>query len=763
MSESGDSAARRGLFRRIAPWARRIGLGRKLALALAVLAVLSGIATYAAMTEVGPFTADPSSQTVFMLLNLDLVLLLMLGAVLARRIVALWAERRRGLAGSRLHVRLVLLFSLVAVTPTVLVALFSALFFNVGLQGWFSERVRTAIDESRAVAQAYLEEHRQAIAGDVLAMAASLDRAGPRLLSNKPRKFKQFVAEQANARGLTEAIVFRGSGRVVARSGYTFSLEFEQIPYWALSKARQGRVAILSTESDDRVRALVQLNNFVNTYVFVGRFVDRSVIAHIERTREAVQAYQNLEGQRTDIEVTFALIFVVVALLVLFAAIWVGLTFTTRLARPIMRLIDASEKVRDGDLTVRVPEEPAVDELTSLARAFNRMTGQLASQRQELVDANRVLDERRRFTETVLAGVTAGVVGLDAGGVVTLANQSACALLAADPDDPEGLEGTDLPARIPEVGDMMQTVQKRPDRVVQGEVRLTRKGQTRTLFLRLVPERLGHETVGFVVTFDDITDLLAAQRKAAWADVARRIAHEIKNPLTPIQLSAERLKRKYLRQIESDPETFTGCTDTILRHVGDIRRMVDEFSAFARMPSPEIGRCNLADMVRNSALAAHQGRQGVEIVVDLPETPQVVACDERLAGQAVINLVKNAEEAIAGRAGAGETPSGHITVRVEARDEGSAVVVEDDGPGLPDEALERLTEPYVTTREKGTGLGLAIVKKIMEEHGGDLLLHNRPDGPGARVTLVFPERSPTGAAPESEGGEAGSGTEAEDG
>ena len=730
---------------RLALWARRVGLARKLAVALTIAAALSGFATFFALTE---SVGGPDPVTVLVLLNLDLVLLLVLGALVARRIALLWAERRAGAAGSALHVRLVALFSLVAVVPTILVAIFSAAFFTLGVESWFSDRVRTALMESRAVARAYLEEHQQIIGGDALAMANDINREGPTLLRNSFR-LNQLIAAQAAIRNLTEAVVFEGSGRVIARSAFAFSMELtiEQIPIWAFERARNGEVAVLTTEDDDRVRALVQLDDaFDDTYLFVGRFVDPKVVSHMEQTNAAVAAYEQLEGRRSGLEITLTLVFLVVALLLLLAAVWVGLTLATRLARPIANLIDAAERVREGDLTARVADSEASGELGSLSRAFNRMTSQLDGQRRALVEANWQLDERRRFTEAVLTGVSAGVVGLDRFANINLPNRSACELLATDL---HARIGQPLAEAVPEMAECIEAARRRPDKAAQHEIGITRDGKLRTLLVRVTAEQNDGDVLGYVVTFDDVTELLSAQRKAAWADVARRIAHEIKNPLTPIQLSAERLKRKYLKQIETDPETFVTCTDTIIRQVGDIGRMVDEFSAFARMPTPVIKTEDLRDIVRQTIFLSRNGFPGVTFELELPETPLLAACDVRLVGQALTNIAKNAAEAIQGREGEGLAP-GRVVVRGFARGGQVVIEIEDNGRGLPAELRDRLTEPYVTTRAKGTGLGLAIVKKIMEDHGGGLELDDAPAGQGARVRLVFEAGEP--AAQESAAG-----------
>jgi two-component system nitrogen regulation sensor histidine kinase NtrY len=718
------------LTRRLRSWAGRIGLWRKAAIVLAAAALASGVATYLALTGAPPFGPDPNA--VLSLLNLDLVLLLALGALIVKRLFEVWAERRRGLAGSRLQVRLVVLFSLIAVLPTIIVAVFSYLFFTYGVEAWFSDRVKTAITESVKVAEAYLREHQQAIKADILAMANDLNRDALALQLN-PQRLSRVVSAQAALRGLTEALVFDSHGQVLAQSSLSFALGFEPVPQEAIQIANAGDVAIMTSDHDDRVRALVRLDQFGKVYLYVARYIEPRVIAHMEETQRAAAQYERMEGQRSGFQITFALIFMMVAMLFLVAAVVMGIHFATGIVVPISRLVTAAERVSGGDLSARVPEGDKDDELASLVRAFNRMTRQIETQQGELKEANRQLDDRRRFTETVLAGVSAGVIGLDSRGRIHLPNRSASALLGVDL---EQSIGQDLVQVAPEMTELLDAAERRPDRLAQSQVQVARGNGTRTLLVRIAAEADGPDG-GFVVTFDDITELLSAQRKAAWADIARRIAHEIKNPLTPIQLSAERLRRKYLKEINKDPETFAVCTDTIIRHVGDIGRMVDEFSSFARMPAAVLRPEDLVEIVRRAVVLPKTAHPEIAFTTALPDHPVVVNCDSRLVGQAVVNIVKNGIEAIQARiAERGADPPGRIRVSLVETPCESAVIVEDNGKGLPAQDRERLTEPYVTTRAKGTGLGLAIVKKIMEDHEGELVLEDREPF-GARVSLVF--------------------------
>lgn len=731
---SRPSAAVAG-YARVSQWGRRVGLGRKLSIALTVIALGFALATYATITGSSPLGAD--TQTVLILLQIDLVLFLLLGLVVARSLVGLWIERRRGQVGSRLHMRLAMLFSLIALAPAIIVSVFSAVFFNFGMENWFNDRVKTAIVESRAVAEAYLKEHKQVIRGDVLSMARDLERALP-LLTENPRQFSRILAGQGLVRNLSEIYVFDGSGRILAKWALGFVIDRDPVAPEIIERARSGEVVLLTSEADDRLRAIIKLDRFVDAFLYVGRFVEPRVLEHIDKTERAAAEYANIEGRRSSIEITFAMIFILVGMLLLFVAIWVGLVFANRLSRPISDLAGAAERVRAGDLSARVEEGPDSDELGLLSRAFNRMTDQLEGQRHELVQANRQLDERRHFIETVLGGVSAGVIGVDAEGRINLANRSACSLLAMDIDEQIG---ADISEVVPELSAMIGDAHTRPNRLVEAQISMQRVGRDRTLLVRLAADVVDRKVSGFVITFDDITELVAAQRKAAWSDVARRIAHEIKNPLTPIQLAAERLRRKYMNEITSDPETFSNCTDTIIRQVGDIGRMVDEFSAFARMPRPEMERENIGKICREALVLPRSAHPEIEFVSDIPGDPVMITGDSRQLSQVLTNLIQNAIDAIDGRVadGQAELAAGEIQLSLSLTEEDAEIVITDNGKGLPVEKRDRLTEPYMTTRTKGTGLGLAIVKTILEDHGGVLELKDRPDGKnGASIRVMLP-------------------------
>ena len=714
-------------------------LGKAVTLMLAAGALLLGVGTFVALAG-APLALRPN--LVFGLVLANVVVLLLLGMVLAGRVTRVWVERRRGSAGARLHVRLVLLFSGVAVVPAIVVAVFATIFFHLGIEAWFNDRVRTALEESLQAAQGYLDEHRNNIRADALGMANDLARTG-RTLTDDPDTFVRILATQATLRGLTEAVIYEPvTGQIIASAGVMSGLGAQLPPAWATDMARGGDVAVMDTGDGSRVQAVVQLNATPSLLLMVDRPVDPEILDHMARVRKAVAEYDRLDQNRSGLQITFVVIFALVALLVLSAAVLIGLVIANQIARPIGRLIQAADRVRTGDLSVRVPEVPTDDDMAGLLRAFNRMTNQLSAQRSELMDAYSQIDERRRFTETVLSGVSAGVIGLDLQGLIELPNRAASDLLG---QELMAAIGHELVAVVPEFAPLLREAQGAPERPRTAEVQIGPASHRRTLLVRIVADHKAGRTSGFVVTFDDITELQSAQRKAAWADVARRIAHEIKNPLTPIQLSAERLKRRFTKEITSDPDTFAQCADTIVRHVGDIGRMVDEFSAFARMPQPVIKPEDIGRVAREALVLQRSARPEIEWSTAIPEAGPVAPCDRRLLGQALTNLLQNAADAVSMRTQhepAGERGQlGKVMLAVQSDDDWVWIAVADDGIGLPDGDRSRLTEPYVTHKPKGTGLGLAIVKKIMEDHGGRVTLDDRPGGQGSIAVLALPRRA----------------------
>lgn len=706
-------------------WSKRLQIGRKLLMLLVAGAILSVIATYVMLTQAPPFLK--SRKLLIFLLSLDFAFLLTLAAIIAKNFAALWAERKIDQAGSKLHGKIVAIFSLVAIAPTILIAVFSAIFFNIVIQSWFNQRVETAIGESIAVAGAYLGEHQKVISVNAQAMAAELAPIVEYLFS-EPGALDQKLTDQVQLRSLDEAIIFDKNMQVLGRSRFSFSLNFESVSGADLENAKTAPV-IYTNGDNDRVRALVAINPLSNAYLLVGRGVSPTVLSRIENATKAAQEYTRLESQGSNIAMKFAGIFVGIAILLLLSAVLGGLLFANKLARPIRRLIQASDEVCKGNLAVRIAEEDETEELSSLTSAFNRMTAQLESQRDELMVANEQLNDRRQFTEAVLGGVSAGVIGLDSLGNIHLPNQSASKLLKIDLAQEIGKKLTNI---IPEIAPLFKEIEESGTDFIEAQITLNRDGHGHTLFVRISIESTRNKRTGYVVTFDDITQLQAAQRKAAWADMARRIAHEIKNPLTPIQLSAERLKRKYAQQIGQESDSFYKCIDTIIRQVDHIGKLVGEFSSFARMPAPNIKPEDFVKTCKEEIFLQQQAHPSIKIDFDPSFSTIPFSYDRSQMGQVLTNLLKNAIEAIEAK----NTMDGHIHVLLTDEDQIVTLTIADNGIGLPSEGRERLTEPYVTFRDKGTGLGLAIVKKIVEDHGGILSFQNGRLG-GAEVQVSF--------------------------
>jgi two-component system nitrogen regulation sensor histidine kinase NtrY len=710
----------------------KFDLQRKFSLFLILLAIGLGIATYGILSS-SDFSKAGAKHTLVLLI-LDFAVLLAICAIIARKVVGIWTEHKRGMAGARLHVRMTVLFGALAVTPAIIVTVFSVLFFHFGVQSWFSNQVKTGLQEALSVAKAYLDEHQRVIAKDARLMAYDLN-VNKELLTQNQESFNNYLTMMAGLRSLTEVIVFDAHHNIIGRSELTIALGFEVVPQSAVDEANRGEVAVLTSEYQDRVRALVRLDGDPARYLYVGRFVDPKVLEHFKKTKGVVKTHNILELKHFQFEVTFVLIFVVVGLLLLMAAIWMGLIVAGQLVKPIDRLISAAEAIRQGNLKVRVQESHQNDELESLTRSFNRMAEQLEGQQDALIVANQQLDERRQFIESILRGVSAGVIGLDAQGQIRITNSRASELLKQDLTICEGIPLDviipDMKVILPGMREMIQTADKNLSLWVEKEMPMSFNGEARTFIMHVVAYK-HRDLIQFVVTLDDITDLMSAQRKAAWSDVAQRIAHEVKNPLTPIQLSAERLKRKYLQQIQTQPEIFAECIQTIIKYVDQIRGLINEFSAFARMPSPKMHLHSLNAICKSALSMQKQAYPAISFEGHFPQEDIVIPCDEQQILQALTNVLKNAIQSIAEK----QPKAPHIRLDLQKESLKAWILIQDNGLGLPAEPQERLTEPYVTFKKGGTGLGLAIVKKIMEDHKGDIFLENLPSG-GARVKLGF--------------------------
>jgi two-component system nitrogen regulation sensor histidine kinase NtrY len=697
------------------------------------IALISATVTFLVLSGLTPIV--PTHEVVVTVLLGNGVAVLILLAVIGREVLQIVQARRRGRAGARLHVRIIGLFSVIAAVPAVLVAIVASITLDRGLDRWFSGRMRTVIENSMTVAQAYVNQNAAMVRGDILAMAYDIGRAKP-LFDQDRERFRQFLNAQAQLRGLPLTLILRSDLTVIERSDIKNARDVAPPPAaGALTGVNDTEPQIALLAEAKTVAGVLKLRGYDDAYLYVVRPLDPRVVEQLQTTRESVAEFATLQARRVGVQVAFGMMFAVIALAVLLSAVWIGLNFANHLVAPIRRLIAAANLVSTGNLYVQVPVRRSEGDLAHLGETFNTMTQELRTQRDDLMRASELIDSRRRFTEAVLAGASAGVIGIDAEGRISLLNRSAEKLIGAAEAEAVGRPIEEV---MPELGPLFAEARTGAHRLVQGQITISRNMRERNLSVRVATEQASDADHGYVVTLDDITDLVAAQRTSAWADIARRIAHEIKNPLTPIQLSAERIKRKYGKVITEDRAVFDQCTDTIVRQVDDIRRMVDEFSRFARMPKPVFAVEDMADTVRQAVFLMRVGNPDIELDCEIVEDPMPAKFDRRLISQALTNIIKNATEAISA-VSPEELGKGRIHVKA-ARENGDIVIdVIDNGIGLPKENRNRLLEPYVTTRDKGTGLGLAIVGRILEDHGGGIELLDAPDvatgGRGAWMRL----------------------------
>ncbi|MCX5514846.1 PAS domain-containing sensor histidine kinase [Kaistia algarum] len=710
-----------------------------------ILALSSACASLFLLMGLTPI--EPTEQVVFWALVVNGLLTVVLLIETAIEVGVLIRARRRGRAAARLHIRIVGLFSIVAVLPAILMAMVASVTLNRGLDHWFSERTRSIVDTSLSIAQAYADDHARALKVDILALKTDFDRAQT-LLVTDPDQFQQFMNSIAALRGIPGVYLVKPDGSMIAQAEFQFSASFPPPPPDAMQSAIKGGAEpiLIAPGRSNVIGAVVKLDNYNEVYLYIAREIDPKVLRYIAETSASVDEYKNLAATRLGVQVAFGVLYLGLALVLLLSAIWLGIGLANRLVSPIRKLIDAADEIGRGNLEVTVPFRSADGDLGALGATFNTMTAELRSQRAELMAASEQIDARRRFSEAVLAGVSAGVVGTDAKGVVTIANRGAARILGSPT-----IAGQAVTTVAPELASVMETALSDHYRTEHREqVSIVRDGRERTINVRVTTEEADSGEHGYVITLDDITDLVVAQRSSAWADIARRIAHEIKNPLTPIQLSAERLKRRFGKTVGEGKDVFDQCTDTIIRQVGDIGRMVDEFSSFARMPKPTMVERNLGEAVREAVFLQEVAHPEIAFKVELPEAPMLGLFDPRLISQVFTNVVKNATEAIASLPS--EDQAGAVITVIGRAEEASNVVeVIDTGVGLPQENRHRLLEPYMTTREKGTGLGLAIVSKIIEEHGGTLELLDSPavasGGRGAMIRITLPRSAPKSEPP----------------
>ncbi|MFV0408949.1 MAG: ATP-binding protein [Paracoccus sp. (in: a-proteobacteria)] len=741
MAGSGPKSIRASrLADRLARMAARRRWRNASTLAVMVAGPVLAVLTLAVLSQVG---VSGGSRWLSFVLVIDFVYLLVLLGLVLMRLAQMMAARRRASAGSRLHTRLVGIFALIALVPTVLVALFAGVVINIGLEGWFSDRVREVVSNAQSAAVAYQTEHRDDLTQDASHIASVLRQAAAAdpLIDDGNLRLILTRQQAGIQRGLREAYVIDAAGEIHARGERSYDFWYVEPSQAEFDAARADGLVLIEDWDQSAFRALVALPPLADRFLYVTREVDGRLLGLLDDTRATISEYRQLEQDRGRVLLEFSLVYLGFALLLIAVAMWMALWFAERLSRPIGRLAEASERVGQGDLDLQIPEPDTGDEIQTLGQSFNRMTRQLKAQREELVESHRASDERRRLFDSVLSSVTAGVIGLDEDGEVDFMNRSAMRMVGVDPRrDHDRPLGEVVPEFAPLLGRLSGAVTDS----VQDEIRLVRDGRMESLLVRMAV-RCGADggLEGYVVAFDDVTELVSAQRMAAWGDVARRVAHEIKNPLTPIQLSAERLRRKFAKTGASAEEQqgVDSYVDVIIRQTNDLRRIVDEFSRFARMPEPDRRETDIAKLLRDTLLLQEDAVKA-ELVSDIPADPVRIDCDPTMMAQVFTNLMKNAAEAVEeyrDRAPEGWQPE--IRVSLHESPDAVAIMIADNGAGLPEDRA-RLFEPYVTLKPGGTGLGLPIVKKIVEEHGGSFVLTDAP-GQGALAELRLPrERNP---------------------
>jgi two-component system, NtrC family, nitrogen regulation sensor histidine kinase NtrY len=628
---------------------------------------------------------------------------------------------------SNLKRKIVILITLfITLIPTTLAAILSFTYYKLGIESLFNEQTSKAINGTFEIAQQYLKEHKDNIRADILAIAKGIDLNYTNLIDD-PDSFVLYLDKQAEFRNLSEVLVFQPD-RIISKNTFSFSFAFEKIPEVALQKADDGDVVIIATSSNDKVRALLRLNNFVHTYLLVGMYVDQSILDYLKNTKGSADKYRNLITDLRLTQIKLEIAFICTFIILCSLAIMLGSKLATVITDPLKNLVDATEKLKEGDFTIKLAEKPGRDETAVLTRAFNKMTETLSFQRSALIKANSLIDERVRFIEKVLSEISAGVIALNSAKNITLINNSATMLLDYSRKIKKRTPIYDV---FPEVGGLIEKATTNPETIISDNLRIDKDNKKLHFFVRIgcLSNKRTDMIESFIITFDDITELMSAQRNAAWSDIARRIAHEIKNPLTPINLAAERLKKKFSREV-SDEENFGQYIDTIIRHVREIGSMVEEFVTFARIPAPKLRKNNLNKIIEDAVFSQQVIFKKISYVFNRKIDNIFVNCDAIQISQTLSNILKNAAESIETKLQISDKEfKGEILIDVVSSDKQVTVKISDNGSGMDSELLDKAFEPYVTTKLNGTGIGLAIVKKIMEDHGGVIAISpNKQEG-----------------------------------
>ena len=732
------------VFATIGRLAKKVKFGRRSALLLAVLTFISTIGTYMVFTRSDGVFA-PDKNDIFVIIGINIILMLVLASFITHRAIKLWFQLKQGSIGSKLQTKVLTVFSLAAIIPTIIIAIFSAYFFNYGASSWFDDRVSATLDSSVLVAESYLKEHKKTIRSDAASISNILQKELHKIIIN-PVYFSKILDSQANIRSISEAVVLQNK-RVIAHSRFSFSVIFDEISDDLLARVALGEIVILDNE--DKITAIAPIDIKNSVYLVITKFIDNNVLSYANDSKGAADQYHRAKSRIEELQTTFVVIYVLITITLLMIVVWYGMIFVSKLVIPISEMVKATEHITAGDYSIRIANKASgKDEISTLINRFNRMAEQLAKQRDDLTLSNRKINERRRFTEAVIDGASAGVIATDAEQNISLYNGSALELLTiTNAEELLEIIGSPLPEIIPEMKEILDKAKGSPEDLHQDNITITNKqNKTLTLHVRITAQMTASKVEGYIITFDDISPLLSAQRSAAWADVARRIAHEIKNPLTPIQLSAERIRKKYQpedddsEQSKEDIAAFNRYLDTIVKHSKDIGNMIEEFASFARMPNPVFKAENIADILKKAIFSAQTGFGDIKFSNNISDKNIDISCDERQIRQVITNLLKNSAESIERSQ---NKNNGEIEISTNTKHGNYQIKIIDNGVGLPENLLDTIMEPYVTTREKGTGLGLAIVKKTIEDHKGSIELSNIRNGDdgdilGALVVIDLP-------------------------
>lgn len=696
-------------------------------LCLVVLLVIFSVLTYIKTDNFTSFNSH-SVYTSFLIIS-DFILIVIFTILSAKKLFASKIKHKKTIKGSRLQIKILVIFSLISSIPAILIAISSTLFFNYAINEWFNKKVSTALDESVVVAESYISEHQETIRTKAKSMAMEIDNNVLKYdLSSNKQLFTDIVSSLAELNSLSEAVIFQNHKPVIT-SKYSFSLSFDVFLSEDYRKASTGEVVLIK-DTKNKVRAMVMLYSIPNSFLVVGKHIDTNVVNHIKKSQGAADQYKNLKNQIISTQFKFTILFFIASTIILLIAIYAGIAFSGTIINPILNLVRATKKVQEGDFSTKVDEGPDHDEIANLSRAFNLMTERIYQQQNKLMNAYHEIDGKRKFNEAILSGVSTGIIYLSVDKRISLINNSGMKLLRITPK----CIGNTVDKILPYVSEIIDQLAITHKQISSQEIKINISGKLITLFLKVSVELDEKQIIGYIITFDDTTKLIEAQRYAAWSDVARRIAHEVKNPLTPIKLSAERLQDKYSEQV-NDKATFKRYTSTITRHVNDIGNIIEEFSYFARMPSPVMQEVNLNNTIDDVVFSRKCVSPKIKYSIAKTSDDIIMLCDQTQINQMLLNILKNAEESI-------ETTdnflsdNGKVEILLSKENKYAKIIVRDNGKGFNKSQVSKILEPYFTTKDKGTGLGLSIVKKIVDDHTGELIIDGDQDG--AIITILIP-------------------------